>query len=114
MLHGLDRVAKPRKRLTAVGDVGFHHLQAVGEQGTTYPALTLTSVGRRELRWPDYVKGKKLYLKNEGQLNFGIQLHEGEVADGESVLPLLNRFKAVVLKTIDTIAEAYEPRERAV
>jgi len=114
MLHRLDCVDKHRKLLTAVEDIGFHHIEAVDEQGTTYTGLTLTSVGRRELCWPDYVKGKKLYLKNEGQLNFGIQLHEGEVADGESVLPLLNRFKAVVLKTIDTIAEAYEPRERAV
>jgi hypothetical protein len=107
VLHRLDCVDKHRKLLTAVEDIGFHHIEAVDEEGTTYTGLTLTSVGRRELQWPDYVKGKKLYLKNDGQLNFAIQFHEVEVAEGESVQPLLSRLKGAVVTTIDTIAEAY-------
>jgi len=107
ILHRLDCVDKHRKLLTAVEDVGFHHIEAVDEEGTTYTGLTLTSVGRGELQWPPRVRGKKLYLRNEGQLNFGLQLHEVEAADGESALPLLNRLKSSVISTIDRIADAY-------
>ena len=110
VLHRLDCVDKHRKLLTAVEDIGFHHIEAVDDEGTTYTGLTLTSIGKGALQWPAYVQGKKLYLRNEGKLTFGIQFHEVEAADGESVLPLLNRLKAVVITTIDRVAEAYQTR----
>lgn len=113
VLHRLDCVDKHRKLLTAVEDVGFHHIEAVDEEGTTYTGLTLTSVGKGALQWPAYVRGKKLYLKNEGKLTFGIQFHEVEAAEGELVLPLLNRLKVAVIRTIDRIAEAYRAPDSA-
>jgi hypothetical protein len=107
VLHRLDCIDKHRELLPAVDSLAFEHIQAVDEHGTTYTGLVLKWVRGGNLALPDYVKGKKLHIQHEGRLTVGIQFKNVDCAEGELVIPTLNRLRSTVAKTVDQITTAY-------
>ncbi len=107
VLHRLDCIDKHRELLPAADSIGFEHIEAVDEHGTTYTGLSLTWVRGGKLTFPDRVKGKNLRIQKEGRLTVGVQFKNVDCAEGGLVIPLINRLRYEVSKTIDRIAAAY-------
>lgn len=107
VLHRLDCIDKHRELLPTADAISFDHIEAVDEEGTTYTGLSLTWVRGGKLSFPDYVKGKNLHIKKQGRLYVGVQFKNVDCAEGELVIPTLNRLRSTVAKTVDQIAEAY-------